>query len=380
MGHPWIFRGMIERFPDGIEDGDVVHIRDARRRPMGMGLWNSQSKLAVRVLSRTRCEIDEGFFRERLTHALAYRRKYYREGQSFRLVHAEADGLSGLIVDLYGNVAVLQISSLGLDRRKDQIVRALVEVCGVSAVIERGDFQTRKLEGMDDASGVLYGDPPDELDFSMNSLQWRTSWKTGHKTGCYLDQQSNYDRVARWCRGKKVLDTFTFQGGFAIHAALAGAAEVTAIDQSQQALDQARAIQELNRLPDVIQWKQANVFDWLKESSALVDLQGGYDVIVLDPPSFARSRTALDQAFKGYKEIHLRALRMLAPGGILATFCCSHHVSASMYEMVVSEAAFDCRMLLRRIETFTQSPDHPILPVIPETEYLKGFAYEVTPF
>ena len=381
MGHPWIFSGMVERFPDGIADGDEVWVRDARRRPMGTGLWNSRSKLLVRLLSRQKIHLDLKFFRERIRAALDHRRQFFDDGMSFRLVHAEADGLSGLIVDIYGTTAVIQISALGLELRKDLIVKALIEECGVESIVERGDMATRQLEGMGDESAILHGNPPDILEFPLNDLQWQTSWRTGHKTGCYLDQQMNYSSVANLCKGRRVLDAFTFQGGFASHAAAAGAASITALDQSQGALDQARAIQERNGLPDVINWTQANVFDWLKTSTQLEASDAGkFDVIILDPPSFARNRSSLDQAFKGYKEIHLRAMKLLAPGGILATFCCSHHVSAAMYEEVVMQAAFDNRLIMKRIDTYTQSPDHPILPVIPETEYLKGFAYQSSPY
>lgn len=377
MGHPWIFSSMVERSPEGVQDGGIVQVRDFRRRPMGIGLWNSQSKLVVRILSRNKRDIDQAFFNERIQQAAAYRQKYFAAGKSYRLVHAEADGLSGLIVDLYGDVAVMQITSLGMDLRKDLIVSALKSVAGVSAIVERGDLQTRQLEGMGDSSGVLYGNPPDDLVFRMNQLDWETSWKSGHKTGCYLDQQSNYERVAQRCRDQRVLDAFTFQGGFANHAAAAGAASVVAIDQSAPALEQAAAIHRRNALPDVVQWTQANVFDWLSQATESETKRPEFDVIILDPPSFARNRSSLDQAFKGYKEIHLRALKLLAPGGYLATFCCSHHVSASMYEDVIMEAAHDCRKLLRRLDIFSQSLDHPVVPIIPETEYLKGAAYEV---
>lgn len=376
-GHPWIFRGMVEKYPSDLIDGDQVQVRDSKRRPLGVGFWNSQSKLVVRILSRQKTALDLEFFRKRIRESLRQRRMHFEEGKSFRLIHAEADGLSGLIVDLYSDVAVIQISSLGLELRKDMIVEALVaEVGGLKAIVERGDIQSRQLEGMKESGGVLFGEPGDVVHFKLNHLDWQISWEDGHKTGCYLDQQQNYLEVAKLCNGKRILDAFTFQGGFALHALSAGASHITALDQSKVALDLAARIQKVNKLPSQIDWVHTNVFDWLKENTSGSKSIGKFDVIILDPPSFARNRASLNQAFRGYKELHLRALKLLAPDGVLISFTCSHHVTSGMYEEVIIDSAFDCRTVLKRMAAYSQSLDHPILPGIPETEYLKGFAYQ----
>lgn len=378
-GHPWIFKGMVEKIPSGLLDGELVQVRDSKRRPLGIGFWNGQSKLAVRIISKSKCAVDLDFFRRKIKEALRQRLIDYNRDQSFRLIHAEADGLSGLIVDLYGDVAVIQISSLGIQLKKELVVKALVSECEVSAVVERADMLSRQSEGMDSEGGILYGKPDDNIRFKLNQLEWEINWREGHKTGCYLDQQVNYNKVARLCRGKKVLDAFTFQGGFANHAVAEGAQHVVALDQSKQALNLASGIQKMNGLPDYINWNEVNVFDWLKEktSSAEIEDRNKFDIIILDPPSFARNRSALTQAFRGYKELHLRALKLLSKDGILVTFSCSHHVTSEMYEEVVMDAAFDCRKILKRVDRYTQAPDHPIIPVIPETEYLKGYAYRM---
>lgn len=378
-GHPWLFKGMIEKHPQNIEDGDLVQVRDSKRRPLGIGFWNSRSKLAVRIISRSKVEVGLEFFRHKIRTALQQRFETFQQGDSFRLIHAEADGLSGLIVDLYGDTAVIQISSVGIERHKDQIVEAIVAECQVNAICERDDIQTRKLEGLTGTGGVLFGQPGDHIEFQMNHLKWITDWKGGHKTGCYLDQQQNYQLVASHCANKSVLDAFTFQGGFALHAISNKAKKVVALDQSKQALDVGNKIQKLNDLPGRVDWTHTNVFDWLTKATQTEKSEDQkFDIIILDPPSFARNRASLNQAFRGYKELHLRALKLLKKGGVLFTFSCSHHVSSEMYEQVVMDAAFDCRKILRRIDTFSQSNDHPIVPVIPETEYLKGFAYKVT--
>lgn len=381
-GHPWVFKGMLDKIPDGLLDGELVQVRDSKRRPLGVGFWNGQSKLAVRIISKSKCHINIQFFQKRIREALRQRLMNYQKGQSFRLIHAEADGLSGLIVDIYGDTAVVQITSLGIHLNKELIVKALVIECGLSAVVERADMQSRKSEGMDSEGGVLYGDPPDDILFKLNHLDWKINWKEGHKTGCYLDQQNNYKKIASICNGQRVLDAFTFQGGFANHALFEGARHVVALDQSAQALELASDIHDMNNLPDRVTWKEANVFDWLKDQTASQDVSedNKFDVIILDPPSFAKNRGALNQAFRGYKELHLRALKLLAPDGQLVTFSCSHHVTSEMYEDVIMDAAFDCRKTLKRVETYTQSPDHPIVPIIPETEYLKGFAYRAVSF
>ncbi len=275
----------------------------------------------------------------------------------------------------------LQISSLGMDRRKTEIVAALQKIFSPRAIVERSDVGSRKFEGLEESRGVLAGElPPGEFTVNLNGLSFATDLLSGHKTGLYLDQQMNYARVAEFCPGAHVLDCFTFLGGFALHAARAGAAHVHGIDQSADALAAAQRNAATNGVAEKCSFDTANVFDWLKAQTAVAPHEKiipRYDVIVLDPPSFTRTRAAVEDALRGYKEIHLRALKLLKRGGTLATFCCSHHVDANLFQDVILSAAFDARKMLRRVATYSQSPDHPVIPSIPETEYLKGFAFEL---
>lgn len=380
-GHPWIYEGGVLRVTTEPKDGDVVQVKDHRQRFLGIGFWNSRSRIRVRVLNPERVEINQEFFEQRLHEALAVRRKHMPHATSFRVVNAESDALSGLIVDKYEDVLVLQISSLGMDRHKAEILAALQKIFTPRAIIERSDVGSRKFEGLEEARGVLAGElPPGEFIVNLNGLSFATDLIAGHKTGLYLDQQVNYARVAEFCAGANVLDCFTFLGGFALHAARAGAAQVHGVDQSADALAAAQRNAATNGVGEKCTFETANVFDWLKAQTAVAPHEKiipRYDVIVLDPPSFTRTRAAVEDALRGYKEIHLRALKLLKRGGTLATFCCSHHVDANLFQDVILSAAFDARKVLRRVATYSQSPDHPIIPSIPETEYLKGFAFEL---
>lgn len=382
-GHPWVYAGSILRVSRAPADGDVVQVKDHRQRFLGLGLFNSQSKIHVRMLGPDRREPDRAFFGERVEAALALRRRHMPQATSYRVLNAEGDLLSGLIVDKYGDVLVLQTSSLGMDRRKDIVVDVLLKALAPRAILERNDISSRKFEGLPEANGVLHGAVEGAVDVTLNGLKFQVDLAGGHKTGLYLDQQGNYARVAELAAGipgARVLDCFGFTGGFALHAARAGAAQVHSVEQSEEAVTAARRHAELNGLADRCTFEAANVFDWLKARSTTAPhekLIPQFDVIVLDPPSFTRNRASVPDALRGYKEIHLRALKLLRPGGVLATFCCSHHVDAGTFQDVILAAAFDARRLLRRAAIFTQGPDHPVLPVVPETEYLKGFAFEL---
>lgn len=390
-GHPWVYEGSILRVTRAVADGEVVQVKDHRQRFLGIGFFNSKSRIRVRMLARERVAVDPAFFEHRIRQALAVRKRHFGGATSYRLVNAESDGLSGLIVDCYEDVLVVQMSSLGMDRRKAMVVDALRRVMKPRAILERNDMGSRKFEGLELVSGVLSGtlDPGEMAAFPvrLNGLTFTVNLSEGHKTGLYLDQQANYERTSRWAKGGAVLDCFSFLGGFALHAARAGAKSVLGLDQSAEAVAAAGRHAAANGVGDRCRFEEANVFDWLKTATAPskgaagegtpVPATGRFDLIVLDPPSFTRTRSAVPDALRGYKEIHLRALKLLAPGGVLATFCCSHHVDGVLFEQVIMDAAFDARARLRRIETFSQSPDHPVLPAVPETQYLKGYAYEV---
>ena len=412
-GHPWIYHTEILRLTAPVDDGGLVQVKDHRQRFLGVGFFNSKSKIHVRVLSPERVEVNEKFFEDRIRAALAVRQKHLPDATSFRVVNAESDFLSGLIVDKYEDVLVVQISSLGMDQRKAQIVAALQQIFSPRAILERSDVASRKFEGLAEANAVLAGEfgartamsagsqtekdadkavRAPSITVNLNGLKFETDLVAGHKTGLYLDQQVNYQAVSQFARGApvlrsgttaeggQVLDCFSFLGGFGLHAARAGAAHVHLLDQSADAIAAAIRNAAANGLAEKCSFEVVNVFDWLKANTAVKPHERvipRFDLIVLDPPSFTRNRASVPNALRGYKEIHLRALKLLKPGGTLATFCCSHHVDTVTFQDVILSAAYDTRRVLRRVATYSQSPDHPVIPMIPETEYLKGFAFEV---
>jgi len=378
-GHPWIYHSEILRLTATIEDGDLVQVKDHRQRLLGVGFYNAKSKINVRLLTPDRVTVDEKFFEERIRVALAVRQKHLPGATSFRVVNAESDFLSGLIVDKYEDVLVVQISALGMDRRKELIAGALKKIFLPRAIVERSDVASRKFEGLTESNGVLAGEVVEKISVSLNGLTFETDLAAGHKTGMYLDQQANYQAVSQFAKGGNVLDCFSFLGGFGLHAARAGAGQVLMLDQSAEAVEASQRNAATNGLAEKCKFDAINVFDWLKANTAVKPHERvipRYDLIILDPPSFTRNRASVPDALRGYKEIHLRALKLLKPGGTLATFCCSHHVGADLFLDSLLSAAYDTRHILRRVATYAQSPDHPVIPMIPETEYLKGFAFE----
>jgi 23S rRNA (cytosine1962-C5)-methyltransferase len=377
-GHPWVYHGSVLRLSHPAADGGLVQVKDHRQRLLGVGFYNSKSKINVRVLSPDRIEIDQKFLEARIRAALAIRQKHLTSVTSFRVVNAESDFLSGLIVDKYEGILVIQISSLGMERRKADIVAALTTIFSPRAIVERSEVASRKFEGLEPANGVLCGELTGPVTVILNGLKFEADLLGGHKTGLYLDQQVNYRLVAELAQGGEVLDCFSFLGGFGLHAARAGAAHVHLLDQSAEAIGAAQRNADTNRLAEKCSFETVNVFDWLKAHTMTKPhekLVPRWDLIVLDPPSFTRNRASIPDALRGYKEIHLRALKLLKTGGTLATFCCSHHVDARLFQDTVLSAAFDARRILRRVAVYSQSLDHPIIPMIPETEYLKGFAF-----
>jgi 23S rRNA (cytosine1962-C5)-methyltransferase len=382
-GHPWIYERGIQRVQGAPEDGAVVAVSDPRRRFLGVGCFNSRSKLRVRMYSHHNVELDRAFFLDRLREALALRERRLPGARACRIINAEADFLSGLIVDRYEDVLVTQISALALEQRKALIFDALEELLHPRAIVERNDIAARRFEGLDAASGVARGEFAGEVTFTLNGLTFIADPLAGQKTGFYLDQQVNHRLVADWLKDRpnaRVADCFCSSGAFALHAARAGAAQVVGIDQSETSVATARRLAEQNDLADRCVFETANVFDWLKARSTPAERdQPGeqFDAVILDPPSFTRNRASLPNALRGYKEIHVRALKLIRPGGLLATFCCSHHVDERTFRDVALSAAFDTRRVLRLVTRCTQAPDHPIIPSIPETEYLKGALYEV---
>ncbi len=366
-GHPWIFSSDVEDRGNAAP-GDAVEVQDPRGRPVGTAHYSSTSQITLRLLSSLREPIDKEFFMRRLTAALLYRERVVENSNACRLVFSEGDVLPGLIVDRYGPYLVLQTLDQGMDRARDLIAHCLTELLTPAGILGRNDASVRKLEGLALETVVLAGEIPERVSIAMNGLKLEADLLHGQKTGVYLDQRENYLAARRFARGR-VLDCFTSTGGFALHAALK-AESVEAIDSSAPALATAESNARANGISNV-QFRQADVFEFLS------GIERRYSTIVLDPPAFAKSRKSIDDALRGYKEINLRALKLLESGGVLVTCSCSHHVSEADFLQVIAEAALDARKTLRVLERRTQAPDHPVLLTVPETMYLKCLILEV---
>lgn len=371
-GHVWVYATEIKARYGNPEPGDVVQLQDMRGKPLGSAIYNPKSQISARLFSYRRQDLDLDFFIRRVERALRSREAAGVDTSLCRLIWSESDGLPGVIVDRYGDHLVLQTLTLAMAQRQDLIIQALVQVLSPRSIVQRNEGNVRKAEGLDQVKGVVWGEQPDPFVVRHQGSAFHADLLEGQKTGLYLDQLDNYQQVATLAKGRRVLDCFTNQGGFAQACALAGAADVVAVDIS----DSAVALAEKNAAiaGARVKFLAANCFDFLKqqESSGAT-----YDLIILDPPSFTKTKASVKDAMRGYKEIHLRALKMLQPGGIMATFSCSHHVSRGEFHASIEDAAVDARKTLRRVTTYTQRPDHPILATIPETEYLTGYAYEV---
>ncbi len=371
-GHEWVYGTEIKARIGDPQPGDVVALQDVRGKPIGSAIYNPRSQIVARRFSFRRQDLDLDLFKRRIERAVRHRESLGIDARLCRLVWSESDGLPGLIVDRYGDHLVIQTLTLAMDMRQSLIVQALVELLNPVSIIERNDATVRKAEGMELRKGAVHGSVPGPLDLRHNGVAFHADLMEGQKTGLYLDQLTNYDRVAKLAKGRRVLDCFTNQGGFAQACALAGASEVTAVDASESAIATAQRNAAVSGTS--IKFITANCFDYLKESEARGDT---YDLIILDPPSFTKSKQTLDGAMRGYKEIHLRSLKMLNPAGILATFSCSHHVSPAEFHDMIVDAGVDAKRTLRQVTNYGQRPDHPVIASLPETEYLRGHAFEV---
>ena len=375
MGHPWVYDGEVVRVEGNPADGDVADCASFNGTFLGRGLYNSQSKIRLRVLTRQASkQVDDDLLRTRIARALERRQHLYPQASCLRLIHAEGDGLPGFTVDRYEDVLVIQCTSLGMDRRLSDLSTMLSELTGITRFYLRNDINTRRNDGLPLHSGFL-GEPfSTSLKIRECGSAFEIDVATGHKTGFYLDQMDNHLALHELVApGSTVLDAFCYGGAFAIHAAVAGAGHVLAMDSSPPALEMALHNAELNRVNATCRFEEANVFNRLRE---MVGSGQQFDLIILDPPSFTHNRKSVPRALKGYKEINLRALRLLRPGGLLMTFTCSYYVDRSRFEDMLTEAAADARRQLIVRKRLGQAAHHSEVLAIPETHYLKGVVVE----
>jgi 23S rRNA (cytosine1962-C5)-methyltransferase len=327
----------------------------------------------ARRFSRRRQDLDLDFFRRRIAQASEYRDRRNVDPKLRRVVWSESDGLPGVIIDRYGDHFVLQTLTLAMDVRKDLITAAMVDLFGEITIIERNDSSVRKAEGLELHKGVLHGTPW-QITIEIDGVTFEVDLLHGQKTGFYLDQRHNYGTVARYARNRRVLDCFTNQGAFALTCARAGAADVTGVEENPENIAAAKRNAARNELKAA--WIEQDVFHFLR---AAEKAGTEFDLIVLDPPSFARTKSGLRGALRGYRELHMRAFKLLSKDGLLATFSCSHHVSDAAFAETITDALVDARRSARRLRRFEQAPDHPVLPAIPETEHFRGFLLEMMP-
>ena len=380
-GHPWVYRNQIDPAAGdlaampAVEPGSLVSVHDSRGRYLGSGFFNSNSMITIRLLTHQHEVLDETLIERRIEAALAFRAANRRpDTDSYRLVFAEADRLPGLIVDQFGDTLVLQVLALGMARWQETAAACLAEKLRPARLILKNDDPIRLKEGLPLEQRAWLGDLVRQVTIRENGLLMQADLGQGQKTGYFLDQKANHLRLRRFAANRRVLDAFCYSGGFALNAAAAGAAAVTAVDISPEALILARANAERNGLADKMQFALANAFDFLRQA---VTEKRAYDTIVLDPPAFTKSHGARDAARRGYKEINLSVFRLLGPGGILVTHSCSYHMPEAMFIETVLEAAWDARRTVRILAVHRQDFDHPVLGSYPESHYLKSLWLEV---
>jgi len=380
-GHDWVFSSEVLKVFGNPADGDVISLKDGKDHLIGSALYNSKSQIVARRFSRRRQDLDLDFFKRRIARAAEYRVRRGIDPQLCRVVWSESDGLPGVVIDRYGEHFVLQTLTLAMDMRKELIAHAVIELFGAKNIIERNDAPIRRAEGLELRSGVLEGPAPSApILIEINGTPRRTSLQLevdllhGQKTGFYLDQRENYEIVAQNAQGRRVLDCFTNQAAFALACAHAGANAVTGVEANSESIGVAQKNAQRNHLQ--VELKEQDVFQFLREAGKA---EAQYDLIVLDPPSFTKTKGGLDDAMRGYRELHVRAFKLLSRDGVLATFSCSHHVTENAFAQMIANALVDTRRSARRLRRFEQALDHPVLPTLPETEYFKGVLLEMMP-
>ena len=377
-GGAWVYDNEIEWMSDGIIDGHLVEVLDFDDYFMGIGFINRKSKITVRMLARHTDVVDEAFIEERVRAAVEYRFDTV-DTSACRLIFGEADFLPGLVIDKYSDVLVVESLALGIDRFKSLIVEKVKEILreksiDIRGVYERSDAKVRTLEGMERVKGFIGDEFDTNVEIVENGVHYMIDVVNGQKTGFFLDQKYNRLAMQKLCKDKRVLDCFTHMGTFALNAGIAGAREVTGLDISEYAVEQARANAKLNGLEDIVRFKCADVFDLLPQ---LEKSGEKFDVVILDPPAFTKSRNSIKNAVKGYREINLRGMKLVKDGGYLATCSCSHFMDPELFTKTIGEAARNVHKRLRQIEYRTQSPDHPILWSADESLYLKFYIFQV---
>jgi len=373
-GHDWVYGSEVLKTFGNPQPGEVISLKDGRDRLLGSAIYNPQSQIIARRFSRRKQELDLDFFVRRISQAIDSREKLGVNRNPGRVVWSESDALPGVVIDRYGPYVVLQTLTLAMDQKKQLIVETVEKLLSPASIVERNEAPVRKAEGLHLVAGVLSGEQPRLLELDVRGMRFEIDVMAGQKTGFYLDQIDNYEAVAGLAAGLRVLDCFSNQGAFAIACAKAGAVSVTAVEISADLVQLINQNAQRNEVS--ITTEATNAFDFL---ARCIQEKTQYDLIVLDPPTFAKSKESLNSAWRGYKEIHLRALQLLTPEGFLATFSCSHHVSREMFLEMIVDASVDAKRHVRILKQFSQPLDHPILPHIPETEYLKGFLFQVLP-
>ena len=372
-GHAWVYANEVERIEGEGHNGDLATVYDHTGVYVGKGYINHLSKILVRILVRGDEVPGKELFKERIKAADDYRRRLGYD-DCYRMVFAEADDLPALIIDKYHDVFSMQVLSLGMDLHKQEIIDALVELFKPRGIYERSDVEVRRKEGLQLVKGPVYGEFDPRVEITENGLKMVADLENGQKTGYFLDQKENRFAIRRYCRDAEVLDCFCNVGGFSINAAAAGAKAVTALDISERALADVRENAALNGFENIVKTEQGDVFEVLRRYRK----EGrSFDVVVLDPPAFTKSAADIKNAYGGYKDINMRAMRSLPRGGYLATCSCSHFMRNELFCKMLAEAAHDAGVSLRQIESRTQSPDHPILWNVPETDYLKFYLFQV---
>lgn len=374
-GHDWVYASEIKKTFGDPQPGDVISMKDFRDRPLGTAIFNPNSQIVARRISRRKQKLDREFFERRIGQAIEMRERSGIDPKLARIVWSESDGLPGVIVDRYGDHVVLQTLTLAMYLRREEIGEVLVSLLQPESVILRNDSPMLAAEGIEVEIAMLHGERPAPFVVDAPTVDGGVKFEIdlldGQKTGLYLDQLDAHREIAKLAKGKRVLDCFCNQGGFALACAKAGAASVTAVDSSGPAIEATQRNAELNGVE--INAVQHNAFDFLKHC------EDQYDLVILDPPSFTKNKKSLNNAMRGYKEIHLRGIKLLDRDGIMATYCCSHHATRELFLQNIVSASIDAKRSLRLIASHGQRLDHPVLPAIPETEYLKGFVLQLVP-